>query len=148
MSDCRVWSCRPFGSFFLSGFSIFHSVSWKGNRTLIHEFVDLVGKKQLPVLFCCRVMASLPGEGSPPLSIRHGVRVVADPRYTVEQVLSAIGHPIGHENFPYCSRMSRAVVAFLSEERLVHRLVERGLVLKNLVTTVSPLFVSSTWISM
>lgn len=89
-------------------------------------------------------MASLPGEGSPPMSIRHGIRVVTDPQYTVEQVLLAVGEQVGHENIKYGSRMNKAVVAFLREERLVHELVESGLVLDDLFVSVSPLFVPST----
>lgn len=92
-------------------------------------------------------MASLHGGGSPPLSIKHGVRIVAEPRYTVEQVLLAVGEQVGHENISYGSRMSKAVVAFLREERLVHLLVERGLVLDDLYVPVSPLFVPSTRIT-
>ena len=92
-------------------------------------------------------MASLPGEGSPPLSIRHGIRVVTTPQYTVEQVLLAVGEQVGHENITYGSRMNKAVVAFLREERLVHTLVETGLVLEDLFVAVSPLFVPSTRIT-
>ncbi|XP_025765058.1 uncharacterized protein LOC112847526 [Oreochromis niloticus] len=54
-------------------------------------------------------MASLPSEGSPPLSIRHGARVVAPQQYTVEQVLLAVGEQVGHENITYGSRMNKAV---------------------------------------
>ncbi|KAL3968041.1 neuroligin [Sarotherodon galilaeus] len=89
-------------------------------------------------------MASLPSEGSPPLSIRHGARVVAPQQYTVEQVLLAVGEQVGHENITYGSRMNKAVVAFLREERLVHLLVERGIVLDDLFVAASPLFVPST----
>ncbi|CAI5685842.1 unnamed protein product [Oreochromis niloticus] len=83
-------------------------------------------------------------EGSPPLSIRHGARVVAPQQYSVEQVLLAVGEQVGHENITYGSRMNKAVVAFLREERLVHLLVERGIVLDDLFVAVSPLFVPST----
>lgn len=40
--------------------------------------------------------------------------------------------------------MSRAVVAFLQEERLVYQLVEKDLVMVNELVAVSPLFVAST----
>lgn len=78
------------------------------------------------------------------MSIRHWVRVVADARYTVEQVLLALGEQIGHGNITYGSRMSKAVVAFVREECLVHLLVEKGLVLDDQYVAVSPLFVPST----
>ncbi|KAK7879904.1 hypothetical protein WMY93_033428 [Mugilogobius chulae] len=88
-------------------------------------------------------MAAPSAEGSPPLSMRHGVRVVADPRFSVEQVLLALGEKVGHANIVYGSRMNKAVVVFFNEVRLVHDTVESGLVLGNEFVTVSPLFVPS-----
>lgn len=79
------------------------------------------------------------------MSIRHGVRVVADARYTVEQVLLALGEQIGHGNITYGSRMSKAVLLF---ERslliLVYLLVEGGLVLDEQYIAMPPLFVPVT----
>ena len=72
---------------------------------------------------------------------------MADPQYTVEQVLLAVGELVGHENITYGSRMNKAVVAFIREERLVHTLVETGLVLDDLFVAVSLLFVPSTQIT-
>ena len=115
----------------------------KGKRALIHRFVVIAVRSKLAG-FVPRTMASLPAEGSPPMSIRHGVRVVSDARYSVEQVLLALGEQIGHGNITYGSRMSKAVVAFVREERLVHVLVEKGLVLDDQYIAVSPLFVPST----
>lgn len=88
-------------------------------------------------------MATPSDEGAQPPSLKHGVRVVADPKFTVEQVLLGVGEQVGHANITYGSRMNKAVVAFLREERLVHDLVESGLVLDNEFVAVSPLFVPS-----
>lgn len=88
-------------------------------------------------------MAVPSAEGSPPLSTRHGVRIVAEPRFSVEQVLLALGEKVGHGNIVCGSRMNKAVVVFFSEVRLVHDMVESGLVLGNEFVTVSPMFVPS-----
>lgn len=88
-------------------------------------------------------MAAPSDGGAQPPSLKHGVRVVADPRFTVEQVLLGVGEKVGHANITYGSRMNKAVVVFLSEVHLVHDLVESGLVLDNEFVAVSPLFVPS-----
>ena len=86
------------------------------------------------------VMAS--GE-MPPVSIRNGVRIVSDPGVTVEQVLLAVGDQIGHSNLSFASRMNKAIVVFLKEERFVRQLIESGIVLNDLFVQVSPLAVPS-----
>ena len=58
-----------------------------------------------------------------------------------------MGEQVGHENITYGSRMNKAVVAFLREERLVHVLVESGLTLDDLFVAVSPLYVPSARIT-
>lgn len=84
-------------------------------------------------------MASLHSEGSPTLSMRHWIRIVADPQFTVEQVLLAVGEQVGHNNIVYGSRMNIAVLTFLKEECLVYLIAEGGVVLDDTFVTVSPL---------
>lgn len=50
--------------------------------------------------------------------------------------LLAIGQQVGHGNIRYGSRMSKAIVAFLQEEHLVHLIVKKGLVLDDLFLAV------------
>lgn len=92
-------------------------------------------------------MVSLPEEGPPPLSIRHGVRIVVDSRCSVEQVLLAVGEQIGHENISYGSRMSKAVAVFVKAEWFVHMLVENGLILDDAFIAVFPLWTPLTRIT-
>ena len=77
-------------------------------------------------------------------SIKHGARVAAEPRFTVEDVLLAVGEQVGHENISYGSRMNKAVVVFLKEERLVHTLVGVGITLDGGLVCVTPLALPST----
>ncbi|KAK7921820.1 hypothetical protein WMY93_008722 [Mugilogobius chulae] len=88
-------------------------------------------------------MASLPEEDAQPPSIKHGIRVVADPTFYRRTSFVGPGRAVGHENIVYGSRMNKAVVAFLRKVHLVHNVVESGLVLENDFVAVSPLFVPS-----
>lgn len=48
-------------------------------------------------LFYLIKIKSLSAEGSPGMPISHGI--VADPYYTIEQVILAAGEQVGHDNF-------------------------------------------------
>ncbi|XP_034036019.1 probable phenylalanine--tRNA ligase, mitochondrial [Thalassophryne amazonica] len=93
---------------------------------------------------------SVHGEGlgvcteRPTLSLRHGVRVVPDPAVSVEDVLLAVGEQVGHENLAFASRMNRAVLVFLLEERFSAQLVESGVYLDDSYLQASPLYAPST----
>lgn len=82
-------------------------------------------------------MASLPGEGPPPLSIRHGVSIVA-------VVLLAFGEQVGHENSSYGSWMNKAGLSFVKAKCFVYTLVEIGLILNDAFTADSPLWTPSS----
>ena len=84
---------------------------------------------------------------TPPVSIRHGVRLVPDPGIPIEEVLLAVGDSIGHDNMCHASRMNKAVVVFMKEERYVNQLVEIGTVIRDLYVEVSPLATPSTRIT-
>ena len=82
---------------------------------------------------------------APPPSIRQGVRIAPpDGSVTVEEVLLAVGEQVGHDKLSYASRMNKAVVVFLKDEPFVHRLIEAGVVIRDLFVQVSPLSVPST----
>ncbi|KAJ3582744.1 hypothetical protein NHX12_000281 [Muraenolepis orangiensis] len=85
--------------------------------------------------------------GAPPVSLRHGVRLVAQAASTVEQVLLAVGDQVGHVNISYASRMNKAVVVFLKDQKYVTELIESGLVLNEEYVQVSPLATPSTRIT-
>ena len=88
-------------------------------------------------------MASPPGEPSVP-SIRHGVRIVPlEANVSVEEVLLCVGEEIGHDSLLFASRMNKAVVVFMKEERHVNTMIEKGVVIRDSFTTVSPLAVPS-----
>lgn len=85
-----------------------------------------------------------PGE-TPSLSIRHGVRVVPpEAKITVEDVLLAAGNQVGYEHLLHASRMNKAMVVFLKEERFVSQLIASGVFLNDVFVQVSPLAVPST----
>ncbi|KAJ3584886.1 hypothetical protein NHX12_013969 [Muraenolepis orangiensis] len=74
---------------------------------------------------------------TPPLSIRHGIRVAPD--VTVEQVLLAVGQQIGYDKLACASRMNKAVVVFLKEIDAGSQIVESGVVFRDSLLFVSPL---------
>ncbi|TWW60976.1 hypothetical protein D4764_05G0010660 [Takifugu flavidus] len=74
-------------------------------------------------------MVGMVSSVTPPLSVRHGVRVQPDPSVPVEEVLLTVGDRVGHSNLSHASRMNRGVVVFVKEERLVAELVARGVTL-------------------
>lgn len=98
-------------------------------------------------LFESGVVGMASNKEMPSLSIRHGVRVVPDPSVAVEEVLLAAGEQVGHENISYASRMNKAVVVFLKEERFVSQLIGTGIFLNDIFVHVSPLAVPSTRIT-
>lgn len=81
---------------------------------------------------------------TPSLSLQHDVRLVPGPGVPVEVVLLAVGDVVGHDQLVYASRMNKAVVVFVKEERCVHELVESGLTIEEMFVQVSPLAVPST----
>lgn len=87
-------------------------------------------------------MASFPDEeeegGS--LSLRHGFRCVPEAGSTVEDVLEAVGEKVGYEVIASASRMNKAVVVFLSDEKLINGLVESGLWVNEVYVPITPLF--------
>ena len=85
--------------------------------------------------------------GAPPVSLRHGVRLVAQAASTVEQVLLAVGDQVAHVNISYASRMNKAVVVFLKDQLYVTELIESGLMLNEEFIQVSPLATPSTRIT-
>lgn len=89
-------------------------------------------------------MASLPAEGAACLSLRHGVRCMAEPGVSVEDVLLAAGEQIGYDNICSASRMNKAVVIFVKEENLVNRLISTGVEVSGAYINVSPLVTPTT----
>ncbi|KAI4890558.1 hypothetical protein NFI96_024482, partial [Prochilodus magdalenae] len=63
---------------------------------------------------------------------------------TVEDVLLAVGERVGHEHIYSASRMNKAVVVFLKDERLVNQLVESGIWVFETFVPVSPLLTPAT----
>ncbi|KAF0047735.1 hypothetical protein F2P81_001368 [Scophthalmus maximus] len=85
---------------------------------------------------------------TPPPSLQQGARIVPpDHNVTVEEVLSSVGEQVGHDQLSYTSRMNKAVVVFLTEEPLVHRLIESGVFIRDVLVQVSPLSAPSTRIT-
>ena len=76
---------------------------------------------------------------TPPVSIRHGARLAPDPGIPIEEVLLAVGDTVGHDNMCFASRMNKAIVVFMKEERYVNQLVESGAVIRDLYVEASPL---------
>lgn len=102
------------------------------------KFRELFGK------FDGAEMASLPEGSAASLSLRHGVRCMAEPGVNVEDVLIAAGEQIGYDNICSASRMNKAVVIFVKEEHLVNRLISNGVVVSGTFITVSPLVTPTT----
>ena len=74
------------------------------------------------------------------LTPQHGCRCVPDASVTVEDVLLAMCKVIGGgKKIKSASRMNKAIVVFLSETALVDKLIEEGLVIKDLFVQVLPL---------
>lgn len=89
-------------------------------------------------------MASLLAGGEPPVSRRHGVRCVPAQGVSVEDVLLAVGEEVGYDNISSASRMNKAVVVFVKEEKLVNRLIANGIVVGGDFVIVSPLVIPTT----
>ncbi|KAK6481139.1 ubiquitin-conjugating enzyme E2 variant 3 isoform X3 [Huso huso] len=64
------------------------------------------------------------------LSRRHGFKCIPDDNVSIEDVLLAVGENIGYSNIKSASRMNKAIVVFLNDEQLVHRVVVEGLTIK------------------
>ncbi|MGH0129510.1 UNVERIFIED_CONTAM: hypothetical protein FKN15_007030, partial [Acipenser sinensis] len=73
------------------------------------------------------------------LSRRHGFKCIPDDNVSIEDVLLAVGENIGYSNIKSASRMNKAIVVFLNDEQLVHRVVVEGLTIKEKFVSVLPL---------
>lgn len=93
------------------------------------------------------VMASVPVQGTPSLSLRNGCRCVPDPGVTVEELLLVIGEQVGFENIISASRMNKAVVVFFKSDSLVNQLTVSGIWVKETFVTVTPLSAPATKIT-
>ena len=84
-------------------------------------------------------MASPSNEGTPVFSIGNGCKCFPDQICTVEDVLMAMGKVVGHDKIVSASRMNKAVVVFLEEEKFVNVLVESGIEMSDTFVQVTPL---------
>lgn len=84
-------------------------------------------------------MASHPEGRAAVSSLRHGLRCDPGPESSVEDVLLAVGVEVGYVNITSASRMNKAVVVFVKEERYVNKLVESGLLVRERYVPISPL---------
>ncbi|KAI4876405.1 hypothetical protein NFI96_004027 [Prochilodus magdalenae] len=80
----------------------------------------------------------------PSLSCANGFRCFPCVEATVEDVLLAVGERVGHEHISSASRMNKAVVVFLKDERLVNQLVESGIWVLETFVLVCPLLTPAT----
>lgn len=55
-----------------------------------------------------------------------------------------MGEIVGHGKIVLSSRLNKAVVVFLYEEKLVNRLVESGIVVENTLLSVAPIRATAT----
>ncbi|XP_034003922.1 NACHT, LRR and PYD domains-containing protein 3-like [Trematomus bernacchii] len=117
-----------------------------GAKLLSAGLEDPLWKLETLSVFPC-LEAGMASFGAPPVSLRHGVRLVAQAASTVEQVLLAVGDQVGHVNISYASRMNKAVVVFLKDQKYVTELIESGLMLNEEFIQVSPLATPSTRIT-
>lgn len=74
------------------------------------------------------------------LSLRHGFRCIPDPSVTVEEVLLAVSKRVKPSDIMSASRMNKAVVVFLRDDKLVNVLVETGIEIKGMFVQATPLF--------
>lgn len=84
-------------------------------------------------------MASPSNEGTPVFSIGNGCKCFPDQICTVEDVLMAMGKIVGYDKIVSASRMNKAVVVFLEEEKCVNVLVESGIEMSDTFVQVTPL---------
>ncbi|XDV12818.1 hypothetical protein PO909_001388 [Leuciscus waleckii] len=63
---------------------------------------------------------------------------------SVEDALLDVAERVGHVNIVSASRINKALMVFLKDERLVHDLIESGVFINYLFVQVSPLSVPST----
>ena len=82
--------------------------------------------------------------GGEMLSLRNGVRCIADSSTSVEDVLVAIAEQVGGENINYGSRMNKAVVVFLKQVVFVTKLVVSGIWVNGAFVQVTPLSAPAT----
>ncbi len=72
-------------------------------------------------------MTSTPTGGASPLTLRNGFRCTPEMNTSIEDVLLAVGDKVGHANISSASRMNKAVVVFLKNEKQVKDLIESGI---------------------
>ena len=78
------------------------------------------------------------------LSLRHGVRCVADSSASVEDVLFAVAEQVGAENIVSASRMNKAVVVFFKRVNFASLIIASGLWIKGVFVQVNPLSAPAT----
>ena len=72
------------------------------------------------------------------------MRCVPDDDVMVEGVLVAVGDEVGFESIIYASRMNKAVVVFVKEKNTACRLIENGIVIRDNLVQVTPLYAPSS----
>lgn len=82
-------------------------------------------------------MAASGGGGFNFLSRRHGVKVDSD--VSIEECSLAVGEIVGCENIMSASRMNKAIVVFVKTIELANQLVDSGIVINGMFTSVLPL---------
>lgn len=99
---------------------------------------------RLCFVFCCTgrwcSAGSMATQGADALGFltrRHGVKV--ESVVSVEDCILAIGEVVGHKNVLAASRMSNAVVCFVNTVENAVNVVERGIVIRGVFTSVLPL---------
>lgn len=78
------------------------------------------------------------------LSLRHGVRCVADSGASVEDVLRVAAEQVGGDNIVSASRMNKAVVIFFKKVSFASKLIASGLWIKGVFVQVNPLSAPAT----
>ncbi|CAF92714.1 unnamed protein product, partial [Tetraodon nigroviridis] len=73
------------------------------------------------------------------LTRRHGVKLNPAVACSVEEAALAVGDVVGHDSVRSASRMNGAIVIFVESTAKVGELVEKGVVIQDAFTTVSPL---------
>ncbi len=89
-------------------------------------------------------MTSTPARGASPLTVRNGFRCASEINSSIEDVLLAVGAKVGHENISSASRMHKAVVVFLKNEKQVKDLIESGIWINETFVPITPLSVPAT----
>ncbi len=89
-------------------------------------------------------MTSTPAGGASPLTLRNGFRCTPEMNTSIEDVLLAVGDKVGHANISSASRMNKAVVIFLKNEKQVKDLIESGIWINEAFVPITPLSALAT----